>query len=179
VTSETLIRPSRDGDIAAVRDIYAHAVAHGTASFELTPPDVAEMAARRQKVLDAGGPYLVAERDGVVIGYTYAGPYRPRPAYRFTVENSIYVAPNRAGQGIGRRLLDALVEASTALGYRQMIAVIGDSANAASITLHARAGFRMIGTFEAVGFKFGRWIDSVYMQRALGDGASTTPPPGR
>jgi phosphinothricin acetyltransferase len=179
VTSEIRIRPSRDGDIVAIRDIYAHAVEHGTASFELTPPDVAEMTARRKKVLEAGGPYLVAEQDGVVIGYSYAGPYRPRPAYRFTVENSIYVAPDRAGQGIGRRLIDALVEAATAAGYRQMIAVIGDSANAASITLHSRAGFRMIGTFEAVGFKFGRWIDSVYMQRALGDGAGTTPPPGR
>ena len=110
---------------------------------------------------------MVAERDGEVVGYTYASAYRPRPAYRFTVENSIYVAPDRAGQGIGRRLIDALVEAATAAGYRQMIAVIGDSANAASITLHSRAGFRMIGTFEAVGFKFGRWIDSVYMQRAL------------
>lgn len=178
VTSEILIRPSRDGDIAAIQAIYAHAVAHGTASFEIDPPDLDEMTARRQRLIDAGYPYLVAERAGMVVGYAYAGPYRPRPAYRFSVENSIYVAPDMKGQGVGRRLIDALIVAAEARGYRQMIAVIGDSGNAASITLHARAGFRMIGTFEAAGFKFGRWLDSVFMQRALGDGASNAPPPG-
>lgn len=177
VTSEILIRPSRDGDIAAIQVIYAHAVTHGTASFEIDPPDLQEMTARRQRLVDAGYPYLVAERAGGVVGYAYAGPYRPRPAYRFSVENSIYVAPEMKGHGVGRRLLDALIVAAEARGYRQMIAVIGDSGNAASITLHTRAGFRMIGTFEAAGFKFGRWLDSVFMQRALGDGATTTPSP--
>lgn len=177
MTPEILIRPSRDGDVAAIRAIYAHAVLHGTASFEIDPPDLEEMTARRRRLVDAGYPYLVAERAGVVVGYAYAGPYRPRPAYRFSVENSIYVAPETKGEGIGRRLLDALVVAAEARGYRQMIAVIGDSGNAASITLHTRAGFRMIGTFEAAGFKFGRWLDSVFMQRALGDGATSAPSP--
>jgi phosphinothricin acetyltransferase len=179
VTTEVRIRPSRDDDVVAIREIYAHAVLNGSASFELTPPDVAEMAARRRKVIEAGGPYLVAELEGAVVGYAYAGAYRPRPAYRFSVEDSIYVAPGLAGRGIGRQLLDALIDGATAAGFRQMIAVIGDSGNAASIALHARAGFRMIGTFEAAGFKFGRWVDSVFMQRALGDGASMPPPPGR
>lgn len=174
-----LIRPSRETDIAAIQAIYAEAVTLGTASFELEAPDLAEMTARRARLLAAGYPYLVAESDGRVAGYAYAGPYRPRPAYRFSVENSIYVAPGMRGRGVGRRLLAALIAASEAAGYRQMVAVIGDSGNAASITLHAGAGFRLIGTFEAAGFKFGRWIDSVLMQRPLGDGAMTTPPPER
>jgi phosphinothricin acetyltransferase len=169
------IRPTRPADIAAITRIYAHAVRHGTASFELDPPDEAEMA-RRQDALIAGGfPYLVAHGDGDVLGYAYAGPYRARPAYRFTVEDSVYIAPDAQRRGLGRLLLDRLVTESEARGYRQMIAIIGDSANDSSIALHQAAGFRLIGTFEAVGFKFGRWLDSVLMQRSLGNGATTAP----
>src|SRR5262245_24074895 len=171
-----LIRPARPSDIAAITHIYAHAVLHGTASFELEPPEQAEMA-HRQNALSAGGfPYLVAEADGSVVGYAYAGPYRARPAYRFTVEDSVYIAPEAQGRGLGRLLLEALIVESEARGYRQMIAVIGDSAQHASIALHTALGFRLIGTFAAVGFKFGRWLDSVLMQRALGHGAETKPP---
>jgi L-amino acid N-acyltransferase YncA len=171
-----LIRPARPSDIAAITHIYAHAVNHGTASFELEPPPEAEMA-RRQDALFAGGfPYLVAEGDGGVLGYAYAGPYRARPAYRFTVEDSVYIAPKELGRGLGRRLLEALIVESEARGYRQMIAVIGDSAQHASIALHTALGFRLIGTLAAVGFKFGRWLDTVLMQRSLGQGAETEPP---
>ena len=161
------IRPATPADIAAIARIYAHAVRHGTASFELEPPDEAEMA-RRHDVLVAGGfPYLIAEVDRMVMGYAYAGPYRARTAYRFTVEDSIYIAPEAQGRGLGRLLLNQLIAESEARGYRQMIAVIGDSAQMASIALHRTAGFRLVGTFEAVGFKFGRWLDTVLMQRAL------------
>jgi L-amino acid N-acyltransferase YncA len=171
-----LIRPARPSDITTITRIYAHAVRHGTASFELDPPEQAEMA-RRQDALIAGGfPYLVAEDDGGILGYAYAGPYRARPAYRFTVEDSVYIAPEALGRGLGRRLLEALIVESEARGYRQMIAVIGDSAQHASIALHTALGFRLIGTFAAVGFKFGRWLDTVLMQRSLGQGAETEPP---
>jgi len=170
-----LIRPARPTDIAAITRIYAHAVSHGTASFELEPPQEAEMA-RRQEALIAGGfPYLVAEGDSGVLGYAYAGAYRARPAYRFTVEDSVYIAPEAQRRGLGRLLLEVLIVESEARGYRQMIAVIGDSAQHASIALHQGLGFGLIGTFEAVGFKFGRWLDSVLMQRPLGPGAETTP----
>ena len=169
------IRPVEARDNAAITGIYAHAVRHGTASFETEPPDEAEMA-RRQAALAAGGyPFLVAELAGAVAGYAYAGPYRTRPAYRFTVEDSIYVAPQAQRGGIGRALLERLLDDAQARGFRQMIAVIGDSAQTPSIALHRACAFRLIGTFEAVGFKFDRWLDSVLMQRALGLGGATAP----
>lgn len=173
--SDITIRPVQDGDLPAIRAIYAHAVETGLASFELDPPDLAEMTRRRDAILAGGYPYRVAEREGRVLGYAYAGPYRTRPAYRHTVENSVYVAEEARGLGVGRRLLAALVADCAARGFRQMIAVIGDSGNAASIALHRAAGFAMIGTLPAVGHKFGRWVDSVLMQRPLGPG-ETTPP---
>ena len=169
------IRPAGAADIGAIARIYAHAVRFGTASFELEPPDEAEMARRQRALLDAGYPYLVAEADGTVVGYAYAGPYRHRPAYRWSVENSIYVAPEAYRRGIGRALLDALIADAERRGFRQMIAVIGDSEQTPSIELHRAAGFRMIGALEAVGFKQGRWLDTVLMQRALGPGASVEP----
>jgi len=171
-----IVRPAAAADIPAITRIYAHAVRHGTASFELDPPDEAEMLRRQRALLDGGHPYIVAARDGIILGYAYAGPFRPRPAYRFSVEDSVYVAPEAHRQGIGRVLLDALIGRCTELGFRQMIAVIGDSTlQAASIGLHTAAGFRMVGTLDAVGYKFGRWLDSVYMQRALGAGADAPP----
>jgi L-amino acid N-acyltransferase YncA len=170
-----MIRSAEPRDVPAITRIYAHAVRYGTASFELEPPDEAETARRYRALVDGGFPYLVAELDGAVAGYAYAGPYRARPAYRFTVEDSIYIAPDMQRRGVGRALLDRLLVESEARGFRQMIAVIGDSAQVASIELHRAAGFRMVGTFEAVGFKFGRWLDSVLMQKALGEGATTAP----
>jgi phosphinothricin acetyltransferase len=173
-----VIRDAADDDMAAVQAIYAHHVRHGLASFEIEPPDVAEMARRRQAIVAHGLPYLVAIADGRVLGYAYAGPYRPRPAYRFTLEDSVYIAEGFAGRGIGRRLLAELIERCTRLGYRQMVAVIGDSQNSPSIGLHDRLGFVRAGVIRAAGFKHGRWVDSVIMQRALGEGDSTLPPPG-
>jgi phosphinothricin acetyltransferase len=164
-----VIRAAAPADIPAITRIYAHAVRFGTASFELEPPDEAEMARRQRALIDGGFPYLVAEADGAVVGYAYAGPYRTRPAYRFSVENSVYVAPEAHGRGIGRALLDRLIAEATARGFRQMIAVIGDSDQAASIALHHAAGFRHVGTIAAVGFKHDRWLDSVLMQRELGE----------
>jgi phosphinothricin acetyltransferase len=169
------IRPAAEADLPAITSIYDREVRHGTATFELTPPDLTEMTRRFRSLMDDGFPYLAATLEGEVVGYAYAGPYRPRPAYRFTVENSVYLAPAVHRQGIGMKLLRRLIEECEARSYRQMIAVIGDSANAGSIGLHSRAGFQMIGTHPNVGFKFGRWLDTVMMQRALGDGASTTP----
>jgi L-amino acid N-acyltransferase YncA len=169
------IRAAGVADIPAITKIYDHAVRHGTASFELEPPDKAEMGRRFASLIEGGYPYLVAELDSAVAGYAYAGPYRARPAYRWTVEDSIYVASDATGRGIGRALIDRLVAESTARNFRQMIAVIGDSAQTASIELHRAAGFDMVGTIEDVGFKFGRWLDSVIMQRPLGPGASTKP----
>jgi L-amino acid N-acyltransferase YncA len=169
------LRPAAPDDIPAITRIYAEAVQHGTASFELDPPDEAEMARRQQALFDGGFPYFVAEIDGHVIGYAYAGPYRARPAYRFTVEDSIYIDPAAQGRGVGRALLARLIEEATRRGFRQMIAVIGDSAHQPSIALHRAAGFRMVGNFENVGYKFERWLDSVLMQRPLGDGARTKP----
>jgi len=168
-----LIRPSQAADLAAITEIYALAVRSGTASFELEPPDQAEIAHRQQAVTQVGLPWLTAERDGLVLGYAYAGPFRPRPAYRFCVENSIYVDPRARGQGIGAWLLAELIGRCEAWGARQMVAVIGDSANAASIKLHARLGFRHTGQIDHVGWKLGRWLDVVFMQRALGPGAGT------
>ena len=172
---DTIIRESALRDIAAITAIYRHAVLHGTGSFEIDPPDEAEIARRRATIVESGYPYLVAERAGVVVGYSYAGVYRPRPAYRFTVENSVYVAPDQQGAGIGRALLLALLAACEARGYRLMVAVIGDSANHASIKLHASFGFVHAGALPAVGWKHGVWLDSVFMTRALGDGAATAP----
>jgi L-amino acid N-acyltransferase YncA len=169
------VRPATPADIPAITRIYAHAVRHGTASFELEPPDEAEMTRRQRALLDGGYPYLVAEIDGSVAGYAYAGPYRTRPAYRFSVENSIYVAQEAHRRGIGRVLLDALIAECELRGYRLMIAVIGDSAQAPSIALHRAAGFKMVGAFEGVGYKFDRWLDSVLMQRPLGKGSSAPP----
>jgi len=169
------VRPAILADIPALTRIYAHAVESGTASFELTPPDETEMTRRMSRLLDGGFPYLVAEGDETVVGYAYAGAYRERPAYRFTLEDSIYIAPEAQGHGICSTLLPALVEESTARGFRQMIAVIGDSEQAASIALHTRAGFYYVGTFPHVGFKFGRWLDTVLMQRALGPGSTSVP----
>jgi L-amino acid N-acyltransferase YncA len=169
------IRAATAADIPAITAIYDHAVRHGTASFELESPDAAEMTRRRQALVEAGYPYVVAEADGVVAGYAYAGPYRPRPAYRWSVEDSVYVAPAMQRRGIGAALLDRLIAEAEQRGYRQMIAVIGDSAQTPSIKLHRAAGFRPIGTIEHVGFKFGRWLDTVLMQRALGPGAATPP----
>jgi L-amino acid N-acyltransferase YncA len=173
--SDLSIGPASNADIPAITRIYAHAVMHGTASFELTAPDEAEMARRMNELVTNGYPYLIAEVDGALAGYAYAGPYRARPAYRFTVEDSVYVAPEAHGRGIGRALLAALVKESEACGFRQMIAVIGDSEQTASIALHAAAGFYVVGTFPHVGFKFGRWLDSVLMQRPLGKGAAAAP----
>jgi L-amino acid N-acyltransferase YncA len=173
--SEISIRPAAANDLAAITGIYADAVRHGTASFEIDPPDQDEMAQRFESLRAGGFPYLVAEVAGAVVGYAYAGPYRARPAYRLTVEDSIYLAATARGRGIGRALLDRLIQDAQAHGFRQMIAVIGDSDQPASIALHAAAGFRLVGTFEAVGYKFERWLDSVLMQRPLGDGATTAP----
>lgn len=173
--NDLVVRPARDTDMPAVTAIYAYHVAAGTASFETTAPDEAEMRRRRRALIDGGYPYLVAERDGLVRGYAYAGPYRTRPAYRHTVENSVYVESAAQRQGVGTALLGALIEACTERGFRQMVAIIGGSAHTASIRLHRAAGFETVGTFRNVGFKHGRWLDSVLMQRALGQGARTLP----
>ena len=172
---DVTIRPAAPEDLPAITAIYAHAVRTGTATFELDPPDLNEMTRRYRALMDGNSPYLVATSGSGVAGYAYAGSYRPRPAYRFTVENSIYLAPASQRRGVGTALLKELIVRSEKIGFRQMIAVIGDSANAASIALHARAGFEMVGTHPDVGFKFGRWLDSVLMQRQLGEGAKTPP----
>jgi len=169
-------------DLPHAQAIYAHHVLNGLASFEETPPDLAEMHRRYEATIAAGYPCIAAESSAPgLAGYAYVGPYRPRPAYRYSVENSVYIAPESIGQGIGRVLLAELIARCTALGYRQMIAVIGDSGNAASIGLHQSLGFSDAGQVRSVGFKFGRWVDSVIMQRPLGPGDDdlpTTPPDG-
>ena len=176
--SDLEIRPAAAADLPAITEIYDHAVRYGTATFELTPPDLAEITRRFGALTADGYPYLVAALDGEIAGYAYAGAYRPRPAYRFTVENSVYLRPAIHRRGIGTRLLQRLITDSEARGYRQMIAVIGDSANAGSIGVHTRCGFAMIGTHPNVGFKFGRWLDTVMMQRPLGEAADTLPADG-
>jgi phosphinothricin acetyltransferase len=169
------IRAATEADLPAITEIYEHAVRYGTATFELIPPDLTEMTRRYRALADGGFPYFVAAQDHDVVGYAYAGAYRPRPAYRFTVENSIYLRPDVHRRGIGLQLLQRLIPECEARGYRQMIAVIGDSANAGSIGLHTKCGFQMIGTHPNVGLKFGRWLDTVMMQLALGEGGSTVP----
>jgi phosphinothricin acetyltransferase len=170
-----IVRDALASDIAAITAIYRPAVLAGTATFELDPPDESEMHSRLLAITGAGHPYLVAEQTGAVVGYAYAGSFRTRPAYRFTVEDSIYLAPPAQRRGVGRRLLSELVHRCEAKGYRQMVAVIGDSANIGSIALHRALGFALCGTLPATGFKLGRWIDTVLMQRPLGAGAATVP----
>ena len=176
--SGLIVRASSEADVARCAEIYAHHVLHGTASFELEPPDIEEMKKRRAAVLDLGLPHLVGERDGRVVGYAYASSWRPRPAYKYSVEDSIYIDKDAVGQGVGKALLPVLIDQCIALGKRQMVAVIGDSAQTPSIRLHASCGFEMVGTLQSIGFKFGRWLDSVLMQRELGAGDGTLPDAG-
>ncbi len=173
------IRHALPDDLDRITDIYADAVLNGTASYELEPPTRPEMGARFQSLMDGGYPYLVAEREGRIVGYAYAGPFRARPAYRFIVEDSIYIAPDAKGAGIGRALLEALIAETIRLGFRQMVAVIGDGhADSASVRLHERLGFRHTGRMEGSGYKHGRWLDTVFMQIAMNGGASLPPDPG-
>lgn len=171
------IRPSLDADIAAITAIYAHHVLHGTGTFETEAPRVADMAARRADVLAKGLPYLVAERasDGAIIGFAYCNWFKPRPAYRFSAEDSIYLADDARGRGVGTTLLKALIEAAEAAGVRKLIAVIGDAANLGSIGVHRAQGFAHVGVLEDVGWKFDRWLDVVLMDRVLGEGNMTRP----
>jgi phosphinothricin acetyltransferase len=169
------VRPSTETDLPAIAAIYGWNVLNGLGTFEEVPPDLAEMTRRRAGFLDKGMPYLVAEQDGVVLGYAYAGPFRLRAAYRYTVEDSVYVGPDAVGKGVGKALLSALIEACEALGLRQMCAVIGDSGNAASIGLHRALGFVDAGVGKSFGFKHGRWVDIVWMQKSLNGGDQTTP----
>lgn len=168
--SAIIVRACEISDLAAVTSIYADAVLTGTASFETEAPTEAEMAGRRRALVERGCPYLVAVVDGVVAGYAYAGPYRARPAYRGTVENAVYVGDAFRRCGIARTLLEALIEAAAGRGFRQMVAVIGDTANTPSIRLHEACGFAPVGTLRSVGWKHGLWLDTVLMQRALGPG---------
>jgi L-amino acid N-acyltransferase YncA len=161
------IRRAASSDIQTIAMIYGHYVLHSPATFEIDPPDAADMDQRRLTVQSAGLPFVVAEVDGSVAGYAYASRYRPRPAYRFTVEDSIYIHPDAVGQGLGRQLLLEVIAACTKAGARQMIAVIGDSANTASVRLHKALGFRDVGVLQSVGYKFERWYDTVLMQREL------------
>ena len=173
MSSDPIIRSSTDADVATIIEIYAHYVRNTTATFEIDSPDAAEIAKRRADIRERRLPHLVAEVEGAVVGYAYAVPYRPRLAYRFTVEDSIYIEAAHTGRGLGRLLLAAVIEACELNGYRQMVAVIGGSDNAASIGLHASFRFVPAGLLRSVGFKFGRWLDSVLMQRGLGDGAGS------
>jgi L-amino acid N-acyltransferase YncA len=170
-----VIRSAGPADIPAIARIYADAVEHGTATFEIEPPDRAEMLRRQQALLARNFPYLIAERANTVVGYAYAGPYRERRAYRWCVEDSVYVAREFHRQGIGSLLLSRLIIDAETLGFRQIVAIIGDSAQAASIAVHARAGFMLIGTLRSVGFKHDRWLDTVLMQRSLGRGDAAPP----
>lgn len=173
--ARTEVRPTTEADLPSITAIYEQAVRFGTATFELIPPDLSEMTRRYRALIDGGFPHFVAVHEGGVVGYAYAGPYRPRPAYRFTVENSVYLDPAIHRRGVGLQLMERLIAECTERGFRQMIAVIGDSANAGSIGLHRRCGFQMIGTHPSVGLKFGRWLDTVMMQRKLGEGGATVP----
>ncbi|HYE50866.1 MAG TPA: GNAT family N-acetyltransferase [Azospirillaceae bacterium] len=171
-----LIRPADEADLPAITAIYGHAVLHGASSYETVPPDAAEIGRRVAEVRGRGLPWLVAaDDDGTVLGYAYASPFRTRPAYGWTVEDSVYVADGAQGRGVGRLLLDALIRRCTELGYRQMVAVIGDAANAGSVGLHARAGFTEVGRMSGMGFKHGRWLEWLMMRRPLGEGEETSP----
>ena len=172
-----MVRPAVAADMPVVQAIYAHHVRHGLASFEDDPPTLEDMTQRWREVAGKGLPYVVAERAGDLLGYAYAGPYRSRPAYRYTVENSVYVREGLQQRGVGQAVMRAVLAECEARGYRQMIAVIGDSANEGSIRLHERLGFARVGLLTAVGYKFGRWVDSVLMQRPLGPGAALPPGP--
>jgi L-amino acid N-acyltransferase YncA len=173
--SAITIRSCEEDDMRAVAEIYGHHVLHSTATFELDPPSLEEMLRRRRVVVEGGYVYLVAATDSGVVGYAYAGAFHGRPGYRFTVENSVYVREGCKGAGVGTRLMQALLAECEKRPFRQMLAVIGDSANRASIELHRRLGFRMIGTYRSVGFKFGRWLDTVQMQKELAAGDHTLP----
>ncbi|QKC81043.1 GNAT family N-acetyltransferase [Mesorhizobium sp. NZP2077] len=176
--SNIVIRPAIAADLDTITDIYADAVTHGTASYELDPPSRAEMGTRFDTLTAGGLPYLVAEKDGAVLGYAYAGAFRPRPAYRFIVEDSVYIAPEAKGQGVGLKLMLSLIAAAEAAGFRQIVAVIGDGhADSASVRLHEKLGFRHSGRLEGSGYKHGRWLDTVFMQLPLNGGATLPPDP--
>jgi phosphinothricin acetyltransferase len=172
------IRPAEGSDAAAIAAIYAHHVEHGFGTFDLTAPDAAFMDAKRADLQATGLPFLVAEIEGEVAGYAYASAFRPRPGYRYTVEDSVYITPDRIGQGVGRALLSAVLEICEAQGFRQAVAVIGDSENAASIGLHRALGFTHSGIGKAFGYKKGRWVDVVWMQKALNGGDASAPGDG-
>lgn len=174
-TNRLVVRDADEADMAQVQAIYTHYVLNGLATFEETEPSPAEMIARRAAVLAAGLPYLVAELDGRIVGYSYATSYRPRPAYRHTIENSVYVAHDLHARGVGTALMTALIAHCEAGPWRQMIAVIGNSGNAGSIALHTKLKFQPVGTLSAVGFKLGQWVDTVLMQKALGPGSASLP----
>jgi L-amino acid N-acyltransferase YncA len=173
--TDRIIRPATRADVPAIADIYGHSVATETASFEFDPPSEDEIARRMAAFRDAGFPFLVCEGDGIVLGYAYASNWRPRIGYNHTIEDSLYIAPSARRQGVGRALLRVLIAECEALGFRQMIAVIGDSRHAASIALHEQEGFAIVGRLPSLGHKFGLWLDSVLMQRPLGAGASAPP----
>ena len=174
-----MVRDAAEADLPAIQAIYAHHVLHGLATFEEEPPSTDELAGRRASVLALGLPYLAAEADGRVVGYCYATSYRPRRAYRYSIEDSVYIADGLGGRGVGSALLGELIARCEAGPWRQMIAVIGDSGNAGSIAVHRRLGFQHVGTFASAGFKLGRWVDTVLMQRQLGPGASVAPTDAR
>jgi L-amino acid N-acyltransferase YncA len=170
-----IVRASTAADAPALAAIYGHHVLHGFGTFEEVPPSADEIAARRAAVVAQGLPYLVAQADGVVLGYAYAGPFRPRAAYRYTVEDSVYIAPGAVGRGVGKAVLSGVLSACEAMGLRQVVAVIGDSGNAASIGLHASLGFEHAGVGKSLGYKHGRWVDIVWMQKALNGGDTRAP----
>ena len=173
-----IVRAATEADAAALAAIYGDAVLHGFGTFEEDPPSAADMDGRRRAVQDRGLPYLVAEIDGQVLGFAYAGPFRPRAAYRYTLEDSVYVSPDAKGKGVGRAVLAAVIEACEALGIRQLMAVIGDTGNSGSIGLHRALGFEQTGVGKSVGFKHGRWVDIVHMQKALNGGDGRLPDGG-
>lgn len=173
--TDITVRDATREDVAAIHAIYAYHVLHSVASFEEVPPGEVEMNRRREEILAKGFPYLVAERQGVVRGYGYCNSFRPRSAYRHTVEDSVYVAPDAVGQGFGRAVMREVIRRATALGMRQMMAVIGDSASGASIKMHESLGFHRVAVLKSVGFKLGRWVDGVIMQRELGEGDASHP----